>query len=135
MDGRDRRHDLKRRLTVLTAGFMVLGALVAPSAVGHVQGSFARTGDMTVPRTAATAAPLADGRVLVAGGYDPTNFTTTTVLQSAEIYDPRTGTFSPTGSMTVPRAGAASAALPDGRVLVVDLWCVNDHTTDISGPW
>jgi hypothetical protein len=116
--GRDRRDALRTRLTGLAAAGLAIGAFAAPSAAGHVQGSFAPTGDMTVPRSGAVAAPLADGRVLVAGGHDPTNFADFTVLQSAEIFDPRTGTFSPTGSMTVPRDSAASAPLPDGRVLV-----------------
>jgi hypothetical protein len=116
--GRDRRDALRTRLTGLAAASLAIGALAAPSAAGHVQGSYARTGDMAVPRSGATAAPLADGRVLVAGGHDPTNFDVVTVLHSAEIFDPRTGTFSPTGSMTVPRDDAASAPLPDGRVLI-----------------
>jgi hypothetical protein len=75
--------------------------------------SFSPTGSMTAPRTGAAAAPLLDGRVLVVGGYDGTNY-----LKSAEIFDPITGSFSPTGSMTVPRTGAVAAPLPDGRVLL-----------------
>jgi hypothetical protein len=73
---------------------------------------------MTVGRVDAAAAPLPDGRVLVAGGIDPTDFTHTAVLRSAEIFDPATETFSPTGSMTIPREDAGAAPLPDGRVLV-----------------
>jgi hypothetical protein len=83
-------------------------------------GSFAPTGSMTVRRLAAVAAPLPDGRVLVAGGTDYDGSVWPGVdLQSAEIFDPATGTFSPTGSMTVPRSGAAGAPLPHGRALVV----------------
>jgi hypothetical protein len=107
------------RLMGLAAAWLATATLTAPSAAAHVHGSFAPTGDMTVGRIYAAAAPLADGRVLVAGGADQSIDTGDNVLQSAEIYDPRTGTFSPTGSMTVPRVGAAAAPLPDGRVLVV----------------
>lgn len=57
---------------------------------------------------------LADGRILVAGGYGPD----TTPLASAEIYDPTTRAFSATGSMPRPRAGGIAELLPDGRVLV-----------------
>jgi hypothetical protein len=56
---------------------------------------------------------LADGRVLIAGGE---MFAATT----AELFDPATGTFSPTGSMSRPRSiGATATPLADGRVLVV----------------
>jgi hypothetical protein len=67
---------------------------------------------MTTMRSGAAAAPLPDGRVLIAGGYDGT------YLKSAEIFDPATYTFSPTGPMGTAREHAAAAPLPDGRVLV-----------------
>jgi hypothetical protein len=77
--------------------------------------NYTPTGAMTTPRQYMVAAPLPDGRVLVAGGFVGFSF-----LSSAEIFDPATGSFSSTGvgSMTVPRAGAAAAPLPDGRVLI-----------------
>ena len=66
------------------------------------------------------AAPLPDGSVLIAGGQDNSN----TVLQSAEIFDPRTDTFTalaPAGDteLQTGRMGAGAAALPDGDVLIV----------------
>ncbi len=98
-------------LLAAMAGASLLAAI--PTAAADTPGSFAPTGSMTVKRTEAVAAPLADGRVLVAGGSDDAN-----VLQSAEIFNPATGTFAPTGMMTVKRRNAAAAPLPDGRVLV-----------------
>ena len=84
-------------------------------------GAFSRTGSMATARQAATATLLADGRVLVAGGvgvtgsvpeiYPPT--------AEAEVYDPTTGIFSPTGSMAAARSYHTATLLPDGRVLVV----------------
>jgi len=40
-------------------------------------------------------------------------------LATAELFDPSTGRWSPTGSMRFARAGAAAATLSDGRILVV----------------
>jgi hypothetical protein len=80
-------------------------------------GRFSRTGLMSTPRGYATATALMDGRVLLVGGSeaaDPYGD-----LASAELYDPRNGTFSATGAMHQARFWHASALLHDGRVLVV----------------
>ena len=72
-------------------------------------------------REGQTATLLRDGRVLIAGGGKDVNVPQsfdTVVYSSAEIYDPATRKLSPTGSMTAPRAGAAAALLPDGRVFI-----------------
>ena len=53
---------------------------------------------MTAVRWSQTATLLSDGRVLIAGGWNGK-----AALASAELYDPKTGTFSPTGSMTAAR--------------------------------
>jgi hypothetical protein len=89
---------------------------------------------MGTPREFQTATRLADGRVLVAGGYtgaSPSAGTGITlasyrlvessasVLRTAELYDPATGTFSPTGSMSTIRDQHTATLLQDGRVLVI----------------
>ncbi|MGB6645221.1 MAG: kelch repeat-containing protein [Candidatus Cybelea sp.] len=86
------------------------------------------TGDMrvalgAVPKVAGranhTATELADGRVLVAGGFGYiSDFTQTVILQTAEIFDPSSATWRLTGNMNQPRAQHAAVALSDGRVLV-----------------
>lgn len=68
------------------------------------------TGPMTAYRAGFTAVRLEDGRVLVAGGYDPN-------AQTAEILDPATGTWTATPPMPKARSGAPAAVLADGRVL------------------
>jgi hypothetical protein len=67
--------------------------------------------NMSSPRAFHTATLLGDGTVFVAGGFSDTTKWDTT--GSADIFDPVTGTFSPTGSLGVPRAGA-SAILVSG---------------------
>jgi len=62
------------------------------------------------------------GKVLVAGGFgavDPAGPTgNAEALASAELYDPATGQWSPTGSMTGRRAWHTATLLASGRVLV-----------------
>jgi hypothetical protein len=58
------------------------------------------------------ATPLADGRVLVAGGYGHT-----ATLASAEIYDPAADRWTPAGDMKRPRYNFAATRLADGKVL------------------
>jgi murein DD-endopeptidase MepM/ murein hydrolase activator NlpD len=81
-------------------------------------GSFSQVGAMAVPRWAGAATLLQDGRVLVTGGSGPAANGGTAPVASAEIYDPATGKFSPTGSMTTVRYLHTATLLRDGRVLV-----------------
>ena len=78
-------------------------------------GEFRSTGSMTHARSLHTATALADGRVLIAGGFD----TTMASLDSAEVYDPITGLFSVTGSMGSERVAAEATLLRNGKVLMV----------------
>ena len=72
-------------------------------------GTFSPTGSMATVRDGHTATLLPDGRVLIAGGADaPDDGLAANILASAELYDPKTGTFSPAGSM------ATRASAPDG---------------------
>jgi hypothetical protein len=79
-------------------------------------GSFAPTGAMTVSRAEATATLLPNGKVLIAGGISGGYSFIPTA--SAELYDPSSGTFAPTGSMAVPRFAHSATLLPNGDVLI-----------------
>jgi hypothetical protein len=62
---------------------------------------------------------LRDGRVLITGGLSlPRGSTKNVTLATAEVYDPATGEFTLTGSLSKPRYTHAAALLPDGRVLI-----------------
>ena len=54
--------------------------------------------------------------MLVVGGY--TYDSACCALASAEIYDPTTGTFSPTGSMSTARRNLTATLLNNGTVLI-----------------
>ena len=70
---------------------------------------------MTSARSLHTATELANGSVLIAGGYD----TAMETLASAEIYDSITGLFAPTGSMGTGRVAAEATQLSNGKILMV----------------
>ena len=72
-------------------------------------------GPMQQARKFHTAELLQDGRVLVVGGQDRKLMP----LASAELYDPETARWSPTGSMSVPRREHSTVLLRDGRVLAM----------------
>ena len=78
-----------------------------------VTGVWTVTGNMSAPRHAHIAIGLADGKVLVAGGFNGA-----TTLATAEVYDPDTGVWSPAGNLSTPRAFATATLLPNGKVLV-----------------
>ena len=75
----------------------------------------------------AGAVSLDNGKVLVAGGVDTG---TGHILANAELYDPTTGTFVSTGSMSTPRVRAALIKLGNGKVIAIG--GVNDHSVVLS---
>lgn len=99
---------------VLVSSLLFLAA--GATALAQSPGTFTGTGSMITPRVGHSATLLLDGRVLIAGGRAATQ--NSAPLASAEIYDPETKTFSPTGDMNILHGGAA-ALLPNGKVLFV----------------
>jgi galactose oxidase-like protein len=84
-----------------------------PSPTGTLRPApgFSKTGAMKIKVDGFggdTATLLADGRVLVVHPCE----------SAAELYDPATGTFGPTGSLVATRAGQTATLLQDGRVLL-----------------
>jgi hypothetical protein len=79
--------------------------------------TWAQTGNMNKPRHTTSAATLQNGKVLVPGGFsslaDPHDTDNT-----ADLYDPATGTWSLTGNLNVRRARQGAMLLRDGSVLV-----------------
>ena len=95
----------------------------SPTATAEVYdpatGTFTVTGGMTTAREDHTATLLADGKVLIAGGEGPvTGSSELRPTATVEVYDPSTGLFSTTGSMTAPRSLHTATLLPSGLVLI-----------------
>ena len=91
-------------------------------------GTFSPTGAMVAMRYQHTATLLPNGKVLVAGGCFDSGGSCPT-LASAELYDPATGTFSPTGSMIAGRACHTATLLPNGQVLIAGGVDFNTYTS------
>jgi N-acetylneuraminic acid mutarotase len=84
-------------------------------------GQFFATGRLNSTRIGHAAALLSDGRVLAAGGSDDNvnRFNPLRWTRTAEIYDPVTQVWTPTGALSTARYGATATVLLDGKVLVV----------------
>ena len=83
-----------------------------------VTGTFIPTGSMTTSHTGHSATMLPNGQVLIAGGGPRSNCGCISAVASAELYDPATGTFAPTGAMTVERQLHTATLLNNGKVLI-----------------
>ena len=108
-------------------------------------GRWSATGSLNQPRARHMATLLDDGRVLVAGGgaFQPSEAGGEYVQSdSAELYDPATGLFTPAGRMAVGRSasfGPGGAVqrpsvmrLPGGRELFTGAW--TEPTIDVFDP-
>jgi Galactose oxidase, central domain len=98
----------------LGALFAAIAALaVAPvqadSFASDLKPLFVALEDMTAGRGQHTSTRLHDGRVLIAGG---------SVTPSADLFNPKSETFTPISPMIDTRAAARAVLLHDGRVLI-----------------
>lgn len=118
---------LSRRAVLGSAVSIALVPSLASRALGasdQVASLSARGGELLkgLPRYLHTATGLADGRILMVGGYHTPEHvrakTTSMPSASVQIYDPLTDTWSDAASLACPRARHAATLLPDGRVAV-----------------
>ena len=107
-------------------------------------GQWTAAGLLNTARKNPVGALLQDGRVLVAGGTysdgfrDEADFFSRPLadreLTSAEIYDPATDRWTPTGSLTDAAAAGTAYSLPDGRVLAVGHDWVAEPVAEVYDP-
>lgn len=69
---------------------------------------------LNAPREGMSLTTLRNGEVLMAGGDNGQK----QMLDTAELYNPRTNKWTPTGKMNVARGGQTATLLPDGTVLL-----------------
>jgi hypothetical protein len=80
-------------------------------------GIFSATGSMSTARESHTATLLKNGTVLFTGGHKGRR-ADIKIYSSAEVYNPTSGKFTPTGNMTKIRHKHDAVMLGDGKVLI-----------------
>lgn len=101
---------------LVTGGQNATGYLSSAELYDSATGKWSLTSGMTTARSGHGAVLLPSGEVLVAGGINSSAGPCGT-LASAELFNPATGTWSPTGSMTSGRYDFVLTLLPNGEVL------------------
>lgn len=92
----------------------ISGVLQSTEVYNPVSGTFVAGPDMTIPRSTHKSVVLSDGRILVVGGWNGA-----ASINSAEIYDPNTDTFTAVDNTLSPGVYVSSAAtLGSGKVIV-----------------
>src|SRR5207253_8916100 len=71
---------------------------------------------------------LPNGKVLIAGG----STTSGAILDTAELFDPSSGTFTVLAPMTSPRFRHTATLLPSGEVLIAGGWIPGFQTTNTA---
>ena len=108
--------------TLLASGKVLIAGGTTAEIYDPASGEFSATGNLTVARSQHVATWIPNGKVLLVGGYVPATDTgNDDGLDSAELYDPTTGTFAPTGGCGQ-RVAPVAVLLADGTVLVGGGW-------------
>jgi hypothetical protein len=117
-------------------------ALASAELFDPATGSWTITGSLTTARMSHTATLLANGKVLVMGGFGVNAVGNDVSFASAELYDPASGTWSSAGSLATARAFHTATLLPDGKVLVTggvgtgtNLLASSELYDPVAGTW
>ncbi|HEY3912566.1 MAG TPA: kelch repeat-containing protein [Stellaceae bacterium] len=88
---------------------------------------------MKVARADATATPLLNGKVLIAGGQTSGNRGAPVAARSTELYDPATDRFAAGPPMNAIRTLATATLLPNGRVLIAGGYAFPNPVETVAG--
>lgn len=139
-------HSVRARhtATLLSNGKVLLLGSLSPTGSAETfdpaTGNFSATGSLVQARAHHTATLLPNGKILVLGGTQimppggggapPADVS----LDTAEIYDPGTGTFQTAGKLVVARDSHSATLLPNGMVLVAGGY-THDFDGDAQPEW
>jgi hypothetical protein len=114
---------------LVVGGCVTDGCSQATSSVVSVaaDGTVTLRPSLPAPRDGHVAAALADGSVLIVGGFSGEG---QPPLATAETLGPDADAWQPTGPLRVGRGGHAAAVLGDGRVVVAGGWLGSQMYTD-----
>ncbi len=103
----------------------------------HIENAASGAACLPITRCQHASATLADGRILVVGGWRHSGLPAyVPPLADAQIYDPNTDIWTQAAAMKIARADHAAVALADGRVLVIGgMNSVPLATTEIYDPF
>jgi hypothetical protein len=103
---------------VLVTGGTGSDALNSAELYDPYSGTWSRTGNLITGRLWHTATQLQNGKVLIAGGLLGVAPNMGQSKGSAELYDPVSGAWTPTGDLNNDRSQHTATLMHDGRVLV-----------------
>jgi hypothetical protein len=117
------------RTTKATNSFFLLSLLLVPmlSPKGsgtppwNSSGAISEIAAMHIARASHSSTLLPNGKVLIAGGFAGSGGEYSP-YPSAELFDPRSGTFEPIANMSIGRSGHTATLLKNGKVLIVGGW-------------
>jgi len=116
--------------TLLPSGKVLVAGGFAPDGQGGISptnsaelydpatNAFISTHNMGGARAYHAAVLLGNGKVLIVGGYAGDGQISVQTPPTAELYDPSTGSFGPTGDMAIGGEGLTATLLMNGEVLV-----------------
>jgi Abnormal spindle-like microcephaly-assoc'd, ASPM-SPD-2-Hydin len=93
-------------------------------------GAFSAAGNMTSTRFFHTATLLPSGQMLIAGGGQTQSDSSIAFLATAELYDPSTGVFTPTGTLAKPPMNHTATLLANGQVFIGN----GEHNSELYNP-
>ena len=127
---------LKDGKVLIVGGFGPSGALNGAELYDSGTRTWSATGNLNAPRFGHAATLLENGKVLVAGGSDWTDsFDDTVAVDTAELYDPESGTWSFTDNFGTSYENNSMTLIQNGKVLVLTLGGWSQLYDPDTGTW